>query len=46
VGPALLERITQVWGRTAQLDVFLTRSPLVEVTLDDARLRATEHVAA
>ena len=34
----LLEHITAVWGRQAQLDVFVARAPLIEVRFDDPAL--------
>src|SRR6266516_2007640 len=36
----LLARITRLWRREAQLDVFVADSPLIEVVFDDASLVA------
>ena len=35
---ALLEHITGVWGRQAQLESFVARAPLIEVLFDDPAL--------
>jgi hypothetical protein len=37
---SLLARITRMWRREAQLEVFVADSPLIEVVLDDATLLA------